>query len=94
MDDTRIVDADGVEVALASGDYDQPDEWPVMEANARLIAAAPDLLAFLADFVAEKFPAEPTPHVRHPEDEPDAVTDAETVWAWQQDAARLLEVLK
>jgi hypothetical protein len=38
--------ADGVryEVAQIDGDYNEPDLWPVMEANARLIAAAPDLL--------------------------------------------------
>jgi hypothetical protein len=31
-------------VAQIDGDYNEPDLWPVMEANARLIAAAPDLL--------------------------------------------------
>jgi hypothetical protein len=94
VDDTRIVDADGVEVALASGDYTHPDEWVVMEANARLIAAAPDLLAFIADFAAERFPAESAAPIRHPADELDPVTDAMTVWSWQQDAAQLLGMLK
>ena len=31
-------------MAQIDGDYNEPDLWPVMEANARLIAAAPDLL--------------------------------------------------
>ena len=48
-----------------------------------------EALAFILEFAAEPFPAELTPHVRHPEDEPDAVTDAETVWAWQTDAMNL-----
>ena len=45
VDDTRVVDATGAEVAAIDGDYNAPDTWPKMEANARLIAAAPDLLA-------------------------------------------------
>lgn len=44
VDDTIVTDADGKEVAAIDGDYNSPDEWPRMEANARLIAAAPDLL--------------------------------------------------
>lgn len=38
--------SDGVRYTVAEidGDYNQPDTWPIMEANARLIAAAPDLL--------------------------------------------------
>lgn len=47
VDDTRVEDADGNEVAQIDGDYNQPDTWPLMEANARLIAAAPDLLKAL-----------------------------------------------
>ncbi len=51
VDDTVVthLGADGVryEIAAIDGDYNQPDEWPVMEANARLIAAAPDLLEAL-----------------------------------------------
>lgn len=50
-DDTVVtrLGADGVryEIASIDGDYNDPDLWPVMEANARLIAAAPDLLAAL-----------------------------------------------
>lgn len=47
---TRLGD-DGIryEIAAVDGDYNQPDQWPVMEANARLIAAAPDMLAALKD---------------------------------------------
>lgn len=55
VDDTVVthLGADGVryEVAQIDGDYNEPDLWPVMEANARLIAAAPDLLAALKDVV-------------------------------------------
>ena len=48
-DDTVVIDADGREVAAIDGDYNDPDTWPLMEANARLIAAAPDLLEALKD---------------------------------------------
>ena len=41
-DDTVVVDATGHEVAAIDGDYNDPDTWPLMEANARVIAAAPD----------------------------------------------------
>lgn len=44
-DDTVVIDATGAEVAAIDGDYNDPDTWPQMEANARLIAAAPDLLS-------------------------------------------------
>lgn len=47
VDDTIVTDAAGKEVAAIDGDYNDPDTWPLMEANARLIAAAPDLLAAL-----------------------------------------------
>lgn len=50
-DDTVVVDAAGREVAAIDGDYNDPDTWPLMEANARLIAAAPDLLAALAEMI-------------------------------------------
>ena len=33
------------EVAAIEGDYDNPREWPIMEANHHLIAAAPDTAA-------------------------------------------------
>lgn len=46
-DDTLVLDIDGREVAEACGSYEDEAEWPRMEANARLIAAAPDLLAAL-----------------------------------------------
>ena len=48
VDDCTVtaVDASGERhvVAEIDGDYNEPDLWPTMEANARLIAAAPDLL--------------------------------------------------
>lgn len=54
VDDTVVthIGADGVryEVAAIDGDYNDPDTWPIMEANARLIAAAPDMLAALQAF--------------------------------------------
>jgi hypothetical protein len=51
VDDTVVnhLGLDGVrrDIAAIAGDYNDPDLWPVMEANARLIAAAPDLLKAL-----------------------------------------------
>lgn len=47
VDDTMVTAADGTEIAAIDGDYSQPETWPVMEANARLIAAAPDMHAAL-----------------------------------------------
>lgn len=47
VDDTVVTGPDGSVVAEIDGDYNQPDTWPVMEANARLIAAAPDLFEAL-----------------------------------------------
>lgn len=44
VDDTLVVDADGNEVCQVDGDYNHPDTWVIMEANARLIASSPDLL--------------------------------------------------
>lgn len=46
-DDTVVIDADTREVAAIDGDYNDPDTWPQMEANALLIAAAPDILEAL-----------------------------------------------
>lgn len=48
---------------------------------------------FVAEFAAAKIEAlrySPPPGAS-PEDEPDPVTDAETVWAWQKDARAALE---
>lgn len=50
-DDTVVthMGADGLryEVASIDGDYNQPETWPVMEANARLIAGAVNFVRFL-----------------------------------------------
>lgn len=46
-DGTLVIDSDGVPVATTTGDYESEDEYAVMEANARLIAVAPDMLAAL-----------------------------------------------
>jgi hypothetical protein len=42
-DDTTVICPERTVVAEIDGDYNEPDLWPVMEGNARLIAAAPDL---------------------------------------------------
>ena len=55
-DDTIVVSTTGKDIATMSGDYEDADQWPVMEANARLIAAAPellDLVKILADVAEE-----------------------------------------
>ena len=78
----------------------------VSRENCRLIAQAPtlatDLAAaldkierlegFIGDFAAAKIDAlrYSPPHGASPEDEPDPVVDAETVWAWQADAKAAL----
>ena len=46
-DDTTVICPERTVVAEIDGDYNEPDLWPVMEGNARLIAAAPDLHAAL-----------------------------------------------
>ena len=52
VDDCRVEDANGNEVAQIDGDYNQPETWPLMEANARFIAwcreGVPALLARIA----------------------------------------------
>lgn len=63
-----------------------PDE---MTANAHLLGAARDLLDFVADFATADFAALRSFHI-DPQDEEDPVTDAEHVWAWQQDARAAL----
>ena len=58
VDDTRVEDAAGNEVAQIDGDYNQPDTWPQMEANAAFIAAArtalPELLAEVTRITREQ----------------------------------------
>lgn len=58
VDDTVVthVGADGVRLVVAEidGDYNQPETWPIMEANARLIAAAPELLDFARQIFVAK----------------------------------------
>jgi len=50
VNDTLIVAPDGTYIAYTCGEYDDDNIWPIMEANARLIASAPDLLAALKAF--------------------------------------------
>lgn len=50
-DDTVVIADDGSEIATIDGDYNQPETWPIMEANARLIAAAPEIADALADML-------------------------------------------
>lgn len=55
VDDTRVEDGAGNEVAQIDGDYNQPDTWPIMEANTRRIARVPQLeeIALVADEMAD-----------------------------------------
>ncbi len=46
-DSTAIIDRTGADIAATTGDYE--NEYEAMEANARLIAAAPDLLEMLKE---------------------------------------------
>lgn len=53
-DDTTIIALDRSVVAEIDGDYNEPDLWPIMEANARVVAAAPDLHRLALDLAAER----------------------------------------
>lgn len=66
-------------------------DWISGGALARLQSDNDRLRGFIADFAREGFDALPMPHVRHPADEQDPVTDAMTVWAWQDDARAVLK---
>lgn len=44
-----IVDPNGDVIAEALGDYRHPEKWPVMEADARLIAASPTMFEALQE---------------------------------------------
>lgn len=59
VDDTMVAhqlpDGTWQEIANTDGDYNQPDTWPIMEANTRLIAAAPELLEALRPFANMDF---------------------------------------
>ena len=61
-------------------------------ANAVLEAKVAELSDFVDDFAKAKIDAlrYSPPHGSSPEDEPDPVVDAETVWAWQADAKAAL----
>ena len=56
-DDTCIIDAERNVVAEISGDYNSPDTWPLMEANARFIVTAcnahDELVAALQEIAKE-----------------------------------------
>ena len=68
-------------------------DFDLAKQAARTIAALQEQLAdaraFLADFAAHDFVAEPAPPLRHPADELDPLTDAMAVWAWQDDAREI-----
>jgi len=50
VDDTIVTAADGSEVAQIDGDYNEPDLWPIMEANAAHIArCSPDNIRAVAN---------------------------------------------
>lgn len=53
VDDTVVVAADGSEIAAIDGDYNEPDLWPMMEANARRIARVPDMEETILSLAAE-----------------------------------------
>ena len=52
-DDTMILTMDSREVAAIDGDYNSPDEWPTMEANAALIVFAVNNLPALLRAASE-----------------------------------------
>ncbi len=65
-------------------------EYVSADVHDAVLAELACLRAFVADFAAFKFDAPPMPYVRDPADQPDPVTDAGSVWAWQDDARRMI----
>jgi len=76
----------GVEYILAS------EVAALIAANAALEAKVAGLRDFVDDFAKAKIDAlrYSPPYGSSPEDDPDPVVDAETVWAWQADAKAAL----
>ncbi len=87
-----------VQPVLVAFDVDASNGYLIAQAPtlATDLAAALDkierLEGFIGDFAAAKIDAlrYSPPHGASPEDEPDPVVDAETVWAWQADAKAAL----
>jgi len=79
---------------LPTGNY--PKEDLVEYVRADIHAAALDRIAELEGFIEEFASAKidalrySMPYGSSPEDEPDPVVDAETVWAWQADARAVI----
>ena len=84
VDDTIVTAADGSEVAAVDGDYNEPDLWPIMEANARRIATLPDLEAAYLDLYDEVKRLRATGEI----DRKFARKTADDVFAWKSRAEK------
>ncbi len=97
-DDTCVIDEDRNIVAQIDGDYNDPDTWPIMEANAALIALAPTLAADnLALRAALGNPAAQDVLAQWRQHEPEIVAEAVEVLEqseWHKDKAMLAAVAK
>jgi len=82
-DDTMILTMDSREVAAIDGDYNSPDEWPVMEANAALIVFAVNNLPALLRAASERDAA-----VREAERLREAMLSAATICDYWADESR------